>query len=182
MWVLCVMILCWLNGCNNLLSNITIDFVWQAQGFQVSMGTLSFEMFWKVSAGPKLDFLAPTRILPKIHINPLSKWCHAAASHPESLCSWWRGRPSEDLQLFCCRYGVKLQVGFHLPGSGQICLSPPRAVSCFCPGMVQDHCKLLQPLCATPQGSVSHVVAFAHPWCWWLARCPLLNVQMWGLA
>jgi len=36
-----------LNGCNNLLSNITIDFVWQAQGFQVSLGMLSFEMFWK---------------------------------------------------------------------------------------------------------------------------------------
>ena len=73
MRVLCVMILFQLNGCKNLLSNITIDFVWQAQGFQDSMGTLSFGMFWKVSTGPETDFLAHTRMLPKIHINLLSK-------------------------------------------------------------------------------------------------------------
>ena len=118
------MILFWLNGCKNLLSNITVDFVWQARGFQVSTGTLSFGMFSKASTGPELDFLAPTRMLPKIQINPLSKECHAAASHLASLCSWWRERSSEHLQLLRCRYGVKLQVGFHLPGSGQICCVP----------------------------------------------------------
>lgn len=67
MWALCVRILFWLNGCKNLLSNVAVDCAWQVQESQVSMGTLSFEMFWKLSTGPELDFLSPTRILLKIH-------------------------------------------------------------------------------------------------------------------
>lgn len=97
----------------------------------------------------------------------------------QSLCAVGGKRdPSEDLQFLHCRYGVKLQAGFHLPGSGQITWT----VSCFYPAVKQDCLKPLPPICAAPQRSVPHMVALVHPWCWWLAWCPLLNVQMRGLG
>lgn len=97
----------------------------------------------------------------------------------QSLCAVGGKRdPSEDLQFLHCRYGVKLQAGFHLPGSGQITWT----VSCFYPAVKQDCLKPLPPICAAPRRSVPHMVALVHPWCWWLAWCPLLNVQMRGLG
>lgn len=184
--VLCVMISFWLNGYDNLLSNIAVDCVWRAGDYRVSMGTLSVEMFWKGSTGPKLDLSALKRILSKIHLDPCSlKGASCSSESPRA--SLQLKRPSEvwaddhtclDVHLIQCLFASQVLIT-SVPASQ--CSLPPAAFVFQQEKVAVGH-QLTWEALWTALHPYRKCVTIMYSWqilvaCWHLCNCTAANMQ-----